>query len=102
MKAQRIDARSVNGDGPRCGCGHVSKLHVIGNGTDIFLCVRCAVAATEAYIRRTGQDDQGPPGSGEYWYGLLAREHDGVGRYDGPHRSPVRWCPKCEQEAKAA
>lgn len=91
------EVRGVNGDGPTCGCGGRSALHVTNgkNGGDYFLCRTCAIAAVEAYLRACGQHDQGPP-PGDYYAGLLIREHKHHG-----WRGPVRWCPKCEESAGA-
>jgi hypothetical protein len=86
-----IEVRSCNGDGPACGCGERSALHVKDGGDgDYFLCALCTIAAAEGYLRYVGQEDQGPPTA--YFAGLLAREHE-------LHGKPVRWCPKCEAAA---
>lgn len=59
-----FEVRSVNGYGPRCGCGGKSALHLrksreITPETSIFLCARCVEAAI-----RVSRFDKRP-----YWPG---------------------------------
>jgi hypothetical protein len=88
---------AVNGDGPTCGCGRRSALRVKDrhdDRRDYFLCRLCAIAATEAYLRATGQESQGRP-LNDYTITLYSREH-GNGWHDS---RPRRWCPDCEAAA---
>lgn len=89
-RPKRDDVRACNGNGPTCGCGQRSRLHVTArDGSDYFLCVACSLGAVKAYVAMHGQDEQGPPS--DYYRSLLKREHEN--RY---HGEAHRWCPDCE------
>lgn len=88
------DVRSVNGNGPTCGCGERSKLHVTTvDGDDIFLCRGHAIGAVLAYVTENGLADQGQP-PGDYYARLMRREHHN-------HFHPRRWCPDCQARGRA-
>jgi hypothetical protein len=77
-----IHIRTVNGDGPPCGCGKPSRLrHHVGalshgiTARDIFLCVRCAQRAMEGFVRITGQKPYGAT--------VVSAKYQGY------------WCPDC-------
>lgn len=89
---QRSDVRCVNGDGPRCGCGQPSRLHVTYPGGDVFFCADCAIQAVIDRKTKTEQDDQGPPGDPCYAQ-EMRREHI---YHEDYLRGPQRWCPDCE------
>lgn len=57
------NVRAVNGEGPRCGCGKRSALHIIerdGARFDYYLCDSCALGAAIVWLTARRQDRFGP------------------------------------------
>ena len=75
-----VRVRSVNGYGPRCGCGGKSALHLTNNlhvttpETSRFLCAECLDTAVMAFLARR-------PAQPAYWPGDEER--------DEPYERPV-------------
>jgi hypothetical protein len=65
-----VEIRSVNGYGPRCGCGGRSKIHLAdreGPKASIFLCAECVLQALTAFM--LARPDQPP-----FWPGDRDRD----------------------------
>lgn len=68
--SRRVAVRHVNGEGPRCGCGKASKLHVIHDDLDYFLCSGCTLSAVEEWLISRDQALAGPcVRTDEWWHG---------------------------------